>query len=125
MAERILIVEDDPTLRRVLCDNLVFLRYVEVDGVGVTRRVDDQCRLAERLAGLDHPWHGRVDHSATPRISYAGAAPTGAADGDLAGLLGEPDRALGPDAGAEALARQAWRSRATSTAPTTASRPTS
>ena len=32
MAERILIVEDDPTLRRVLCDNLVFEGY-RVDAV--------------------------------------------------------------------------------------------
>ena len=40
------------------------------------RRVDDERRLAECLARLDHARDARVRrHSATPRISYAGGTP--------------------------------------------------
>src|SRR6185312_10297324 len=44
-------------------------------GLGQARGVDDERRLALRLADLDQPRHAVVVQDATPRSSYAGGTP--------------------------------------------------
>ncbi len=51
-------------------------RVAQVEaGLDEARRIDDERLLAVCLLRLHHAGNGFVDHSATPRISYAGGTP--------------------------------------------------